>query len=277
MKKLLSCLLAILMAAAGFTACGSPPRPQQSDTLRIVATNFPQYDWMRQILDPQLEQVELILLLNSGVDLHSFQPTVDDITKISACDLFIYVGGESDSWVEDALRTTPSESRVVVKLLDVLGENAKTEELVEGMQPEDDHAHEEEHDGENEHGHEEVLDEHVWLSLKNAQLFCSHLADDYGLQYFAAFPGCSAETEASFETIVFLANKLDELALPAVIALEGSNQSIAKTIVQNTAGKTQPVLALDSMQSITTAGVSAGVTYLSVMQSNLEVLKNALR
>ena len=103
-----------------------------------------------------------------------------------------------------------------------------------------------------------------------------YLADDYGLRYYAAFAGCSAETEASFETVSFLAKKVDELGLPCVLTIEGAQHRIAETIVQNTAGKNQKVLTMDSMQSTTSKGVANGTTYLSVMEKNLSVLKEAL-
>ena len=102
------------------------------------------------------------------------------------------------------------------------------------------------------------------------------LADDYGLDYYAAFVGCSAETEASFETIIFLANKLDELGLPAVLQIESADGSIARTIVENTQSKDQQILTMDSMQSTTAKDVSAGAGYLPAMEENLGVLKAAL-
>ena len=103
-----------------------------------------------------------------------------------------------------------------------------------------------------------------------------YLVDDYGLSYYAAFAGCSAETEASFETISFLAGKVDELRLPCVLTIDGAQHKIAETIVQNTAEKNQSILTLDSMQSTTSTDVANGTTYLSVMESNLDVLKQAL-
>ena len=103
-----------------------------------------------------------------------------------------------------------------------------------------------------------------------------YLADDYGLTYYAAFSGCSAESEASFSTIVFLARKVDELGLPAVLTIEHPRTRIAETVVENTEAKNQKILSLDSMQGTTAADLQAGTTYLSVMESNLEVLKEAL-
>jgi zinc transport system substrate-binding protein len=104
-----------------------------------------------------------------------------------------------------------------------------------------------------------------------------YLVDDYGLSYYAAFVGCSAETEASFETITFLAQKVDELSLPAVMTIEGTDHRIAETIVQNTQTKDQQILTMDSMQSVTAKDVKNGTTYLSLMEKNLSVLKDALK
>ena len=104
-----------------------------------------------------------------------------------------------------------------------------------------------------------------------------YLTDDYGLAYYAAFSGCSAETEASFETIVFLATKLDELGLGTIIQLESSNGSIPRTIRDATQTKDQKIVTMDSMQSVSTADRTNGVTYLSLMERNLTALKEALQ
>ncbi len=509
MKRILSCLLAVVFIAVALSACAdkAPPAGSQNgeattDKLSIIATTFPQYDWIRQILGDKIEGVTLTLLLDDGVDLHSYQPSVEDIAKISACDMFIHVGGESDAWVHDALETATNKNMVVVNMLEVLGEKVKEEEIIEGMEHSHDeidpddihdrplsdwqgdwttiekalqggaldeyvehtaeeggldfetqkaayaerwqsdyatlticdasidfngasanytyigyklvetdhgvsvwygfeaegdrtdapryiafsdhsagggHEHEDDHEHEQEeqesphfhlrygnesfealtaiegwsptyflsaaageeiagvmsghgHSHAHELDEHVWLSLKNAQIICGHIAgelekldaqnasayasnaadyntklaeldagyqsavdgapvktllfgdrfpfrylvDDYGLSYYAAFSGCSAETEASFETIVFLAQKADALCLQKVMVIETSDQSVARTIIENTKAKGQQILVLDSMQAVTAQDVSSGITYLSVMESNLEVLKEAL-
>lgn len=331
-KRIFAVFFSLLLATGILGGCGkaesssiSAPSALQSGNkpLKIVTTIFPEYDWVREILGDKADHAEVTMLLDNGVDLHSYQPTADDIIKISDCDLFIYVGGESDGWVEDALKEATNKEMQVINLLDVLGEQVKEEEVVEGME-----AEEEESEDENE----PEYDEHVWLSLKNAETLCNaitdaleeidpankdayatnaasyleklaaldgeyqtvvdnaarktvlfgdrfpfrYLVDDYGLSYYAAFAGCSAETEASFETISFLAGKVDELRLPCVLTIEGAQHKIAETIVQNTAEKNQSILTLDSMQSTTSTDVANGTTYLSVMESNLDVLKQAL-
>ena len=172
MKKLISFLLTLVLAFSLLTGCGTtaatPQAPAQepadASKLQIVTTIFPIYDWVMNILGDQAANADVTMLLDNGVDLHSFQPTADDIVRIADCDLFIYVGGESDEWVEDALQEATNKDMVVIDLMEVLGDAVKEEEVVEGMEAEDE---------ESEDGEEEVeYDEHVWLSLKNAAVLC---------------------------------------------------------------------------------------------------------
>ena len=307
------------------------------DKYSIVCTTFPQYDWAKEVIGDKIDNYELTLLLDNGVDLHSYQPTVDDIKKIGEADMFIYVGGESDEWVEDALVTAQNKDICVINLMEVLGENVKEEETVEGMQEEKEgieglFGDKEEKVHDHEDGDKEY-DEHVWLSVKNAKILTKAIADglakidqsnaqtykanadsyiselkqldeeyaetvdkapvktvlfgdrfpfrymvdDYGIRYYAAFVGCSAETEASFETISFLAGKADELELPAVITIEGSDKKLAETIVKNTASGNMKILTMDSMQATTSKDAAEGITYISIMRKNLEVLREALK
>lgn len=318
MRKTATLLISALLASAALAGC-SVKSPEDNGKPDIVATVFPEYDWVMNVAGDKADQFDITLLTDNGVDLHSFQPSTDDILTISECDIFIYVGGESDKWVDDALKNATNKDMIVIDLLDVLGDRAKVEEAVEGMQEED----EEE---------EEEFDEHVWLSLDNAALFTEviadalsqiapddsavfeanaadyitklneldaryeqtvadsdtdtlvfgdrfpfrYLTDDYGIDYYAAFAGCSAETEASFETIVFLAEKMDELDLHYIITIDGSDPSIARTIVDTTSAGDAQILTLDSMQSVTGDDIESGTTYLGIMESNLAVLAQAL-
>ncbi len=349
MKKYRSMLFAAVMAVCCLSACGQknsniqnsniPTEKNEEKQLKVVTTIFPVYDWVREMAGDESSHIELTMLLDNGVDLHSYQPTAEDMMKISDCDLFIYVGGESDEWVDDALKEAANEDMKVISLLDVLGASAKTEEVIEGMQQQHEHDHDDEQEAEGEeehereHEHEEEVDEHVWLSLQNAKMFCRTIADelsvidsenadayeqnvkayeekldaldaeyreavkaasqrtllfadrfpfryfvdDYGLDYYAAFAGCSAETEAAFETITFLAQKADELELKTVLTIEKSDGKMAKTVIDNTKDKNQTVLQMDSMQSVTSKDAANGITYLSIMENNLNVLKEALR
>lgn len=308
MKRLLIfCLCLSLLLLAG---CGEK---QETDSLSVVAAIFPEYDWARQIIG-DAEGVELHFLMDDGVDPHSFQPAVADLVTVSQCDLLIYGGGESDKWLEDALKE--SKDTQAISLLALLGEQAHSEEIVEGMQATQ---------------AEEEADEHVWLSPKNASLFCTaiaeklceldaahadayrsnlaayleklndldeayretvqkakndtivvcdrfpyrYLTESYGLHYYAAFPGCSAETGASFETVVFLADKVKELNLNALIVTETSDGKLAKTVAENAGKPSMEVLTLDSMQSVS-AEKAAERSYLSVMEQNRLVLEKAL-
>lgn len=370
----------------GVSAAGDTSKAD-GEPLQIVTTIFPEYDWVKNVLGGNPANAEVTLLLDNGVDLHSYQPTAEDILKISTCDLFVYVGGESDEWVEDALKEAVNPDMQVINLLEVLGDSVRVEEIVEGMQAEEhDHEHdhedesaeedhtgemaEEDHTGEaaeedhtdeisenqigeavedqtggsveedhehegEEHNHEEgevEYDEHVWLSLRNSQVLTAaiaeaieiadpenaeyykentdaylakmseldeaykeavaggdvstllfgdrfpfrYLADDYGLDYYAAFVGCSAETEASFETITFLSQKMDELGLPAILTIEGKDHRIAETVLQNTKSGVTKILTMDSMQSTTSEDIANGADYLKIMTQNLAVLKEAL-
>ena len=327
MKRSLSLVLAAALMLLCLAGCGSAPAARDDGRIRIVVTIFPLYDWIQRVAGNQAEHLDITWLLDSGVDLHSYQPTVEDMLTISTCDVFVYVGGESDGWVHDALDGAVNKDMTVINLMDVLGSSVREEEVVEGMEADDQG---EDPEADEEEGPE--YDEHVWLSLKNADtavgaiaealagadpdhgavyrdnaeqyrselrdldaryqemtsqaardtlLFGDrfpfrYLTEDYGLTYYAAFVGCSAETEASFETVAFLAGKLDELQLPAVLTIEGSDQSLARTIIENSRAGDQVILTLDSMQGTAARDMEAGKTYLSVMEENLAVLKTAL-
>jgi zinc transport system substrate-binding protein len=328
------------LAFAAQTASGENPTAEKP-RVKIVATTFPVFDWTREVLGERLAETDLVMLQQSGVDLHSYSPSAADLRKIAACDLFVFVGGESDEWTERALAQKANPGRRVLSLVKALGASAKEEKIVEGMEHEHHHheaGHDEDHDKDHNEGHDEdhdedehEIDEHVWLSLRNAATlvkaiaaelagidpanaatysanaaaYCRrladldgayaaavaaakrrtllvadrfpfrYLADDYGLDYFAAFAGCSAESEASFKTVAFLAKKVDELSLPVILTMEGAQHKIAETVRRTTKSKDQRILTLDSLQS--TGGDAAAKThYLDVMARNLKTLKEAL-
>ena len=333
MKKWIMGSLAILLGVmsisipfAGIHTAEAKTTEDTEKKLNIVTTIFPEYDWTRAVLGDRADEVNLTMLLDNGTDLHSFQPAVKDIMKVSSCDLLIYVGGESDQWIEDALESAQNKDMKTINLMEVLGDSIKEEEAVEGMQ-------ESEHD--HDHGDEEEkeYDEHVWTSMRNAEVICDaiadtleemnpenkeiyqsnaeayreklsaldeeyqetvdnakqktlvfadrfpfrYLVDDYDISYYAAFSGCSAESEASFKTVTFLAGKVDELGVKSVVTMEKSDDRIAQTVIENTKAKDQKILQLNSMQSITSEEIADGATYLSVMEDNLNVLKEALK
>lgn len=301
-----------------------PQNAANAAAYSIVCTTFPQYDWIRNIIGDDSDKFQLTMLLDQGTDLHSYQPTAEDIAKIADADMFVYVGGESDGWVESALKEATNKDMKVVNMLDALETAVKVEEVVPGMQAEEGE--------ETEEGEGPENDEHVWLSLRNAvtltdalseniqeidpankedyvenagkyvdklndldgryELTVSkgkrqailfgdrfpfrYMADDYGLTYYAAFVGCSAESEASFETITFLAQKVDDLKLPVILTIEGADHNIAESIKNATESKNQEILTMNSMQSVTAEAVADGETYLNMMEDNLNVLSQAL-
>lgn len=324
-RRVIIASMVMILVIVNMTGCAKlSDMPEADGKLSIVCTTFPQYDWVRNIIKGKEDVFDVTLIMDNGADLHNYQPTTEDMIVIGASDIFVYVGGESDFWIDDALREASNKDMKIVNLMDILGDNLYEEEIIEGMTV-DEHEHGDDED-------ETEYDEHIWLSLRNAEILVNELTDviasmdeenasvyeenaksyieeldkldneyktvvseakrntllfgdrfsfrymvsDYGLDYYAAFNGCSAETEASFETITYLAGKLDEFGIPVVLVLENSDTSVAKAIIDNTKDKNQEILVLNSLQSVTTKDIEAGVTYLSVMSDNLQILKEAL-
>lgn len=324
----------ILMAATVsvfLCGCGAEQQAEQSnenDKIKIVCASFPEYDWTRQIVGEENDHIQLTLIADNGMDIHNYQPSVEDMVEIDDCDLLIYNGGTSEQWIEDAVADNEKKPRMI-SMMELLEEDVVEEEIVDGMEEEEDHDHDEETD----HATDDIeYDEHVWLSLKHAQKMVNEIAqavmemdteqsavyeanknayvekikgldasyetvvqeagtkillfgdrfpfryltEDYGLTYYAAFPGCSAETEASFETIIFLAEKIDEYKLPCILTIDGSDKSIAESIQNNVNGEAV-IKEMNSLQAVSQAQIAEGITYLSVMEENLEVLKEALQ
>ena len=322
MKKIFLILCALILSACSIlTGCTFN---NKDGKINIVCTIFPIYDWVKEIVGASSnENVNVSYLLENGSEIHSYEPSMSDIAKISSCDLFIYIGGESDGWVTSVLSQKKNNNMIILNLLEILGDNVKEEEIKEGMQ---------ETEEDEEENSQTEYDEHIWLSLKNCKYICNkildaiksidnenatsyiqnlktfesklteldnsyteavqnakqktilfgdrfpfrYLVDDYDLDYYAAFVGCSAETNASFETITFLVNKVDELNLKVIFTIEGNNNGIAETIKSHTSSKNQKILVLNSMQSVSKNDIKNGTTYLSIMTQNLENLKQGL-
>lgn len=324
-KNIRLCALAVTAVLCLLTGCAWDGAPLEDDgRFHIVCTTYPQYDWTLNLIRGSEDRVSVTLLMDKGGDLHNFQPSALDIARVSECDLFIYVGGESDGWVDDALKEAVNPDMRVVNMMEAVSGRLVEEEHVGQGSGHDGHDHEaqEEHE----------YDEHVWLSVRNARLIVEDIAaelaeldsgnaelyrkncdryiaalnaldiqyaeavrrssgstllfadrfafryfvEDYGIGYYAAFNGCSAETEASFNTVAFLVSKLDELALGSVIVLEGSDDRLARVVIENSAKKDQQILVLNSMQSVSQRDMRAGITYLNVMEANLKTLRQAL-
>ena len=290
--------------------------PEQTDDgkLKIVTTIFPLYDWVREVTGND-DIFDVTLLQDTGTDLHNYQPTVSDMVKVSQCDVFIYVGGESDQWVNDALKTAVNKDMKVLCLMEAISDRIRYEETKEGMNPVDE-------------PEEEEYDEHIWLSLRNAEacvmeigkvieeklqkhdvlegnmvaylnklkeldeeyentvnaaekkvlLFTDrfpflYLVKDYGIDYYAAFRGCSAESEASFETVSFLTGKVNELQLDHVMILENGNRKLAQTVIRDSE---RPECEINELNSLQSATLQNGRTYLEIMKDNLKVLERVL-
>lgn len=285
--------------------------------LNIVCANFPEYDWVCNLIKGS-DNIDVWLLTDDGTDIHSFNPGVDDMLKVSKCDMFIYAGGEGTEWMSDMLKNAENENMTVIDMLDFPYAYVICTE----------HDHDEDEGNEEHHAY----DEHVWLSLSNAKNICKYIyecltymdtehidlyeanyeaykaklnelddaykqavesgssdsivfadrfpfiymMDDYSLGYSAAFPGCSAETDASFQTIITLAERVDELKLKNVVVLENSATGVAQAVIDNTKLKNAGVVTMNSMQSVAAKDIDGGATYLKYMEENLEALVKAL-
>ncbi len=317
MKKTTGLIVLAVLLIVMISGC----RTIENEKIKVVCTTFAAYDWTSRIIGEANTDIDTVLLCDSTADMHSYQASADDIIELSLCDILIYTGGQSEKWVSDAVAS--NEKAEIINLLEILGTSAKIERHTEGMET-----------GEHSSsGHEDTeYDEHVWLSLKNAVLFCNKIADtlaaadpknsqlylqnakqyikeleeldslyqstvteskkdtlifadrfpfvylmdDYGIKYYAAFPGCSTETQASFETILFLAQKADELSVNFLLTVDGSQSAIAAAVAENTHNDDMQILSMDSMQAGGQQEIQQGKTYLSVMRSNLDIIKTAL-
>ena len=318
MKKVLKIMVALVMvfSIAGLTGCNKNDKNIKNEKLTIITTSFPGYDFARAITKDN-DNAEVKMLLKPGAEMHDFEPTPQDIKDIKNSDIFIYVGGDSDEWIEDVLDNIDTDKTKIVKLMDLV--DTVPEDVIEGM---------EEHE-EDEEEEEVEYDEHVWTSPinaititnklkdevvkidkdnkelyeKNASNYVNELTnidneikdivkngkrkeiifgdrfplryfvDSYGLSYYAAFPGCSEQTEASAKTILFLINKVKEDKIPVVFHIELSKGKIANVIAKETGVK---VLEFKTAHNISQKDFDAGVTYVDIMKDNIKVLKEAL-
>ena len=203
MKRVFIILFLLLEVLLGVSGCGSSEKgaAKKADALgtgtpklKIVTTIFPECSWTKEILGSNEKNVELVLLTKKGVDMHSYQPSAEDILCIANCNLFIYVGGESDKWVDKAVKEGGNPERKVINLMKLLGNRVKVEEKAEGMEKHDHHEHHDkenhdkdkhvhdkdkhERDKDGHHYDEAEYDEHVWLSLKNAEIACKAIAEE---------------------------------------------------------------------------------------------------
>ena len=320
MRKLLCVLLAMVLTVSAFSGCTVQRNPASDDgKLHVVTTIFAPYDFARQVGG---DDVSVTMLLRPGCEVHAYEPTPKDIIAIRNADVFIYVGGESDAWVQTVLEGVDNPDLRVVTLMDCV--ELLHEETVEGMQAER-HGHD--HDDEDED--EEELDEHVWTSPRNAARICRKLcdtfsaadsahaaqyaqrcgdyveqldrldaefrdvvenaarktmvfadrfplryfADAYGLDYYAAYPGCADAAEPSAATVAFLIDKVRTEGIPVVFTIELSNGKLADTICEATGAKK---LEFATCHNVTAQAFANGATYLQLMERNVQALREAL-
>lgn len=311
-KKITVITLALLLGLSCLSGCSVK---ENGEELSIVCTVFPLYDWTKNILGEDTD-ARLYWLTDKGADLHSFQPSAEDMVRVASADLVIFVGGQSDAWLREALRTKTEGEVLEISSLEGIRLAAVTDESG--------HSHE---DG---HGHE--TDEHLWLSLKNAQIavkgICDalaeidpdraetyraneasyadklsaldsayeaavssvekprmlvadrfpfvYLAEDYGIDYLAAFSGCTTDVDADLSVVIRLGNRLKEWGLSSVVITERSDRSLAESVIRAAEVERCEILILHSMQGVRRTDAEGGVSYLSVMEENLRTLSRAI-
>lgn len=357
-KKNIVFILTIAVAMLAFFGCDKSEKAKDtsaSDKINIVTTVFAPYDFARQIVG---DKAEVSMLLPPASESHSYEPTPQDIINIQNCDVFIYVGGESDAWVTNVLESIENDHMKIVTLMDCV--DVVEEELVEGMEEEEEVADSAETTKSDTESNSETntdintntdtntntdinketasetsdveepeYDEHVWTSPRNAMKIVSkikdaivsvdennkeiyesnttsylqkledldaafeevvtnakrnvfifadrfplrYFADAYGLDYFAAFPGCSTDTEPSSATVAFLIDKVKAEQIPVVFHIELSNEKMADTICEATGAKK---LLFHACHNVSKEDFENGVTYLDLMTANVAALKEAL-
>ena len=330
-RKIFATIVALCLTLA-FVGCNALSGGQTANNdkkISIITSSFPPYDFANQIVG---DLAEVTMLLPPGGDSHSYEPSLKDMAKISNADIFIYVGGESDVWVDRILSTVDTSNMKIITLMDCV--EVVEEEIKEGMTT-DEHDHDEhdDHDGHYEHKHDNTehepeYDEHVWTSPRNAVLIVEKITsallnlDDnsseylknklayidklteldhefteivayskrktivfgdrfpfryfveaYGLDYYAAFPGCSDDTEPSIKTVSFLIDKVKTEKIPVVFHAEMGNVKMATTIAKDAGAE---VRQFHACHNISKDEFTAGVSYIDIMKENAKVLKEAL-
>lgn len=314
MKKILKKISVFFLCAALLSApfsIISCSKQENDGQLTVLCTVFPLYDWVKNIVGDS-DNVEALLLVNNGTDLHSYQPSFEDMAKIKDSDVVVYIGGESDKWVEDSISDTAS--RIKLSALDGISLCSISDESIA-------EAHGEEH----AHSHDESFDEHLWLSLGNAVTACKHISDtlcsldaknaesyventadyisrvdeldqsfteicanapshvifadrfpfvylfeEYGVGYYAAFEGCTTDTNADFDTVIKLASRLNELNVGYVLVTENPTKGLAEKVIAESNAKNAQIVSLNSMQAVT---ADENTDYVEIMRANAEALK----
>ena len=307
-KKCLAAALAVFTAAALF--CGCSDDKKSSDKIRIVTTIFPAYDFARQVFG---DTAEVTLLLKPGTESHSYDPSAKDIVKINGCDLFIYNGGESDAWVENILKGTDNINSM--RMMDAVEavEEEHSEGMTDEHENNDEHEYDE-HIWTSPKNAAKIVEsirdkakalfpENADILENNAKSYTEKINSldnrfgellegenryfvfgdrfpllyffkEFNLKYYAAFPGCGSETEPSAQTIAFLTQKLGEDdTVKTVFCIELSNHKLAQTLADE---HKLPVAEFHTCHNISADVSAAGESYISIMERNYNMLKNAL-
>lgn len=302
MRKIISFFIVICILFAT-VSCAAPAK--EDDTFHIVSSVYPGYDFLRNITDGA-DGVTLSLLVSGGVDMHNYQPTADDIIALSSADLVVYTGGVSEEWISNTLKEN-DRSLAMMDMVNALIEESV--EGMESDSDEGDEYDEHVWlspknaisicraiceklcllDMKNEQLYRTNTDQYIGklneldalygnvisASEGDTLIFAGrfpfrYLCEDYGLNYYAAFPGCSAETNASFSTVVFLSEKVKELCVSCIFVIDNDDSSIAESIIK-TASCDAKISRLVTMQT------ASDGEYIEIMKENLEVIKEALR
>ena len=302
MKKMLFVILALLLTGSMSAMAG--------ERLKVVATNFPCYDFARQVCG---DGAEVTMLLKPGTEAHAYDPTPADILAMGNADLFVYIGGESDAWADGILASFDEGDRpATLRMMDCVSDLVEEDDADAGH-----------------HGAVPEYDEHIWTSPVNAAAMVRALGEvlagldgadadafreaanayaaqiegidgalrrlvegakrktlvfadrfpfvyltrEYGLDYVAAFSSCTADTEPSAQTVMALIDRVVSEDIPAVYTIELSTQAVARTVAEETGAG---ILTLHSMQTVTQDEFEAGESYVSLMQRNLEALGRGL-
>lgn len=308
-KKLLALFLALVMLLCALAGCA-----KKDEKITVLCTVFPIYDWVRTVVGKS-DSVDVILLVSDGADLHSYQPTARDAINIRTADIIVRVGGADDSFVDDLAELGKGIDLRLMEAEGVVLHTAGTSS--------------EHHDHD---GHEHTVDEHIWLSLKNAvacveaisralstsdpqgaekykqnadlyiesllaldedytsitttaknkkMVFADrfpfvYMTSDYGIEYEAAFEGCTTDAEAGFDTILRLSEQLDLWQLSYIFVTENSDRRLCDAVRELKKDRQTEVAVLNSLQSVSEKDIESGATYLKIMADNLSVLEKAL-
>ena len=328
MMKRFFCIFLVICILGSLLSCGGMNYNKSGARIKILCTLFPQYDWIRNIIDG-VEGVEVSLIIANGTDPHSYQPTAEDIMNISNCDMLVYVGGDSDTWVKKAVERSKNQNLTEVSLIEL--EGIELHDISSASHTHEGHSHgEDSHEG---HSHSS-LDEHIYLSIDNAceatealaeilgkadpdnkefyfknsteyilklknmsekfkteleaipehdrfVLFADrfpfvYLLSDYGIDYAAAFEGCTTDVDANFDTVIRLIHEADDHNVNYIAVTESSDGALANTVISSTKSKQQKVISLNSMQAVTRSQIESGVTYISIMEKNINAIKTIL-